>query len=101
MVGYTLIRVDHPSNTKRGGACLYYRHCLAFWLLNLQYLEECINFEISFAGKASLYQSPSQLHDIFKTFADNLELNLDTIANKNPYSIVILGDFNTKSSKLV
>ena len=31
-------------------------------------------------------------------FFDNLELNLDTIANKNPYLIVILGDFNAKSS---
>ena len=33
-----------------------------------------------------------------KNFADNLELNLDMIANKNPYLIVILGDFNAKSS---
>ena len=65
-------------------------------------MEECINFEISYAGKVcnliSLYQSPSQSHDIFETFADNLELNLDTIANENPYLIVILGDFNAKLS---
>ena len=98
IVGYTLIRADHPSNTKRGGACLYYRNSLAFRLLNIQYLEECINFEISFAGKVcnfiSLYRSPNQSHDIFETFVDNLELNLDTISNKNPYLIVILGDFN-------
>ena len=38
------------------------------------------------------------MHDIAETFADNLELNLDTIANKNPYLIVIVGDFNAKSS---
>ena len=38
------------------------------------------------------------MHDIFETFADNLELNLDTISNKNPYLIIILGDFNAKSS---
>ena len=36
IVGYTLIRADHPSNTKRGGACLYYRNSLAFQLLNIQ-----------------------------------------------------------------
>ena len=64
IVGYTLIRADHPSNTKRGGACLYYRNSLAFRLLNIQYLEECINFEISFADKVhnfiSLYRSPNQ-----------------------------------------
>ena len=45
-----------------------------------------MNFEASFAGKVSnfisLYRLPSQSHDIFETFADNLELNLDTIANK-------------------
>ena len=102
IVGYASIRSNHPSNNKRGGACLYYRNSLAFRLLNIQYLEECMNFEISFAGKVcnfiSLYQSPSQSHDILETFVDNLELNLDTIANKNPYLIVILGDFNAKSS---
>ena len=97
IVGYTLIRADHPSNTKRSGACLYYRNSLTFQLLNIQYLEECIKFEISFAGKVcnfiSLYRSPNQSHDIFETFVYNLELNLDTIANKNPNLIVILGDF--------
>ena len=65
-------------------------------------MEECINFETSFAGKVcnfiSLYRSPSQSNDIFETFADNFELNLDTIAKENPYLIVILGDFNAKSS---
>ena len=65
-------------------------------------MEECINFEISFAGKVrnfiSLYWSPSQPHDVFETFVYDLELNLDTIANKNPYLVVILGDFNAKSS---
>ena len=51
IVSYTLIRADHSSNTKRGNTSIYYRHSLAFQLLNIQYLEECINFEISFAGK--------------------------------------------------
>ena len=62
-------------------------------------MDECINFEISLADKVcnliSLYRSPSQSHDVFETFADNLELNVDTIANKNPYLIVILGDDKT------
>ena len=47
--------------------------------------------EILFAGEIcnfiSLYRSPSQSHDVFETFAD-----------KNPYLIVILGDFNAKST---
>ena len=41
---------------------------------------------------------PSQSPDVFEKFSDNFELNLDKIANKNQYLIVILGEFNAKSS---
>ena len=61
-----------------------------------------MNFEISFGGKIfnfiSLYRSPSQSSETFEDFADNLELNLDKIANKSPYLLVVLGDFSVKSS---
>ena len=40
------------------------------------------------------------MYDILETLGDNLELNLDTIVNKNRYLIVILGEFNAKSSNL-
>ena len=60
-------------------------------------LQECINFEIKIADKIcnfiSLYRSPSQSKDEFESFADNLELNLDSNAFRNPYLIVVLGDF--------
>ena len=45
-----------------------------------------------------LRRSPSQLYDVLEIFSYNLEVNLDTIANKNAYLIVIFGDFNAKSS---
>ena len=97
IAGYTLIRADHPSNTKRGGVCIYYKHSLAFKLLGICYLEECIDFEILFGDKLcnfiSLYRSSSQSIDIFEKFTDNFELNLDKVTNKNPYLIGILGDF--------
>ena len=102
IVGYALIRADLPSNTKRGGVYIQCKHSLAFRLLDICYLDECINFEILFGGKLcnfiSLYRSPSQSQDVFEIFADNFELNLDKIANKNPYLIVFLGDFSAKSS---
>ena len=64
IVGYTLIRADHPSNTKRGGIYISYKHSVAFRLLDICYLDECINLKISFGGKVcnfiSLYRSPSQ-----------------------------------------
>ena len=44
--GYDLYRADHPSNTKRDGVCIYYRNSLPLKILGIQYLYECINFEI-------------------------------------------------------
>ena len=64
-------------------------------------MEECIHFDILFGGRifnfVSLHGSPSQSHDVFETFADNLELNWDMVANKNSYLIIILVDFNATS----
>ena len=48
IAGYSLIRADHPSNIKRGGVCIYYKHSLAFILLNIYYLDKCMNFEICY-----------------------------------------------------
>ena len=47
----------------------------------------------------SLYISPNQSLEEFETFADNLDLNLDTISKNNPFLIVLLGNLNAKSSK--
>ena len=86
IVGYGLIRADLPSNTKRSGLCIHYKHSLAFRLLDVCYLDECINFEMSFGGTLynfiSLYRSPSQSPDVLEKFADNVEPNLDKSANK-------------------
>ena len=80
--GYNLFRADHPSNTKRDGFCIYYRSCISFLILDIQYLQECINFEIRIGGKlcrfVCLYRSPSQSQDDFEAFANNFELNIDT-----------------------
>ena len=45
VVGYNLIRIDHPSNTIRGDICIYYKHSLPFRLLNIHYLRECMNLK--------------------------------------------------------
>ena len=64
-------------------------------------MQECINFEIKIADKICnfipLYISPSQSKDEFESFADNLGLNLDSIVHRNPYLIVVLGDFNAQT----
>ena len=70
-------------------------------VLDIQLLQECINFEIKIADKIcnfiSLYRSPSQSKDEFESFADNIELNLDSITQRNPHLIVVLGDFNAQT----
>ena len=38
--GYNLIRSDHPNNTKRGGACIYYKESLAVHLVYITFLPE-------------------------------------------------------------
>ena len=50
--GYNLIRSDHPSNTKRGGVCLYYKNYLPLRVLNISYLKECLNFELNIGDKS-------------------------------------------------
>ena len=68
-----LIRSDHPSSNKRGGIYIYYKHFLPLRILNVQYLQECINFEMKIDDKncnfRSLYRPPSQTLDDFGTFS--------------------------------
>ena len=100
--GYNLIRADHPSENKRGGVCIYYKNTLPLKVLDIHILQECINFEIKIENKLCnfivLHRWSSQSQDTFESFIDNLELNIDATAAKNPYLIGILGDFNAKLS---
>ena len=64
--GRNLIRCDHPSNNKRGGICIYY----VYFFVNVQYLQECIDFEMKTNDKVcnfiSLDRSPSQTLEALK-----------------------------------
>ena len=114
---YNVIRAEHPSNTEKCDVCIYFKNSLPLNVLDIQLLQECINFEIKIADETcnfislyrslsrSLYRSlslcislyPSQSKDEFEYFADNLELHLDSVALRNPYLIVVLGDFNAQT----
>ena len=78
--GYRLIRIDHPSNQKRGGICIYHRDFLPVKVSNVSYLKECLNFSLSVNGKQCnitlIYHSPSQSSEEFQTFVINLDLLL-------------------------
>ena len=106
--GYELYRADHPSNVKRGGICIYYKNLLPLKVTNIQYLQECINFEMKIGDKlchfVALYRSPSQSQDECEKFAKNLELNLDTISANNLFLtvfLVILTPSRTSGIKMI
>ena len=99
--GYTLVRSDHPSNTKRGGVCLYCKNNLPLRVINIGYLNECLILELTVGDKTCnfvvLYRSPSQSQDEFETLSDNFEMTLDTLAQKNPFLMTNIGDAKSKN----
>ena len=49
---YNLLRVEHPSNTKRGGVCIYYKDHLPIIKRNdMCQLHECLVTELRIGGK--------------------------------------------------
>ena len=100
--GYNLVRADHPNNVKRGGVCVYIKNSLATRICNISTLNECIIIELNLKNKKgyviSLYRSPSQSTYEFEEFLSNLDQTLHDISSLNPSFIVLLGDFNARSS---
>ena len=92
ILGYCLLRADHPSNNKRGGVCIFYMTTLPLRVLNISYLSECITFEISIGNQVCrfihLYRSPSQIQEEFQTFNLLLINLLLTFKKKVRFSIL-------------
>ena len=61
--GYNLIRSGHPSNSKPGGVCVYYKNFPLLRVYDISLLDECRNFELKIGDKlcrfVALYRSPS------------------------------------------
>ena len=45
--GYNLLRADHPSNSKRGGVCIFYKETLGVCIVKSLSFNECIICEVS------------------------------------------------------
>ena len=72
ILGYHSLRSDHPSNTKRGGVCMFYKdYLLVIRHDDLCALPECVVTEIKLGEKSILftfnYRSPSQTPDNSRT----------------------------------
>ena len=81
---HKITRADHPSNTKKGGVCIYYKESLSVRALNETNLSECIIREISRQNCKGyigvIYKSPSQNTTEFEEFLPNFEDILNTTA---------------------
>ena len=100
--GYSLLRADHPSNSKRGGVCLYFKEHLPLIRRNdLSILQECLVTGIIADNEKCFftYRSPSQNHEELEDFSSNLDLLLSNINDNHPTCSILIGDFNAKSLK--
>ena len=90
--GNDLIRFDHPCNNESGGVAIYYKNFLPLKLIDINFLNESILFQLQIGSKIcnliSLYRSPGQTADIFDSFLYYLKLNLDVITDNNPFLVL-------------
>ena len=58
---------------------MYHKHFVPLRILNVQYLQECVNFEVNIGDRIcnfiSLYRALSQTLDDFETFSKILKLS--------------------------
>ena len=52
---YNLIWSDHPSNTKRGGVCIYYKESFSVSLVDITSLPECLVCEVTIQNKKNFF----------------------------------------------
>ena len=102
--GCSLLRADHPSNSKRGGVCLYFKEHLPLIRRNdLSILQECLVAEIIVDNEkyflTCFYRSPNQNYEELENFSSNLNLLLLKINDNHPTCSILIGDFCAKNSK--
>ena len=99
-----IYRSDHPSNSKTGGVCLYFREGLPIKRRpDLELLQELIVTELTICRKKvfliTLYRSPSQTSEQYEIFIDKLQVLLNHVRDERPYCLILTGDFNCRSSQ--
>ena len=96
LIGYNMIRADHPSNAKRGVICIFYKETLGVHVVNLSNLSECIICEVSIQNNKGdigvVDRSPSQGAIEFQNFLSNFEAILSNTTTNNALFTIILGD---------
>ena len=78
---------------------------LPLQVLDIQYLLECINFELKIGDKlckfVALYRSPSQTQGKLEKFSDNLQLNLSTLSHNAKSKRWYINDSTTSQGNVL
>ena len=93
--GYNFVRSNHPSNQKLEGVCILqelfasknrlYQLCKRVSRIELMVCDTFRDFLAS-------CRSPSQSQNLFESFKESLELNLESAVQNNPFLVVLLRD---------
>ena len=99
--GYNSLRSDHPSNTKGGSVCIFYKdHLPVIRRDDLCALPECIVTEIKLGNKfiffTGNYRSKSQTPDEFENYCQNFLLTLSNMDDTSPFCSIVIGGFNAR-----
>ena len=96
------MRSDYPPNKKHGGVCIYFKSYLPLRIVNVIHLNKCVRLQLMVGDKLcnfiALCKCPNQSQDQFEYFRENLELNLESAVQDNPFLVILTSDFNAKSS---
>ena len=99
-----VFRNDHPSDSKVGGVCMYFRDGRPIRRRkDLELLHEIIVADIKIGRKkifiVTAYRSPSQNSEQFEVFMDKLQMTLTRLRQEKPTALIITGDSNCRSSQ--
>ena len=91
--GYNLLRENHPSNSKHGAVCIFYKETLGVRIVKSFSFNECIICEVSIQNSKGyvgvVYRSPSQDSFEFENFLSNFEKVLsDTTLCNSLFTII-------------
>ena len=88
---YDIICLTEPSDSKKGGVCIYYKEHIPLILRDdINTLDNCLVTEIRSQNEkcflTCIYHSPSQNQDELKNFCTNFDILLNNINDELPFA---------------